>query len=134
MERSQANAFTLGARLTEHPKVLDVLTAGGTSASDDQRRIFAEQCSGPGSTLSIRLPGGEAEAFRFLDALALFKLAVSLGGSESLASHPSSMTHSDYSPEAKARCGIGDNLVRLSVGIENVEDLWVDLDQALKAV
>ncbi len=134
MERSQANAVTLAERLAEHPKVQDVLTAGGASASDDQRRIFAEQCTGPGSTLSIRLPGGEAEAFRFLDSLTLFKLAVSLGGSESLASHPSSMTHSDYSPEAKARCGIGDNLVRLSVGIENVEDLWVDLGQALKAV
>jgi len=134
MERSQANAVTLAERLAEHPKVQDVLTAGGASASDDQRRIFAEQCTGPGSTLSIRLPGGEAEAFRFLDSLTLFKLAVSLGGSESLASHPSSMTHSDYSPEAKARYGIGDNLVRLSVGIENVEDLWVDLGQALKAV
>lgn len=134
MERSQANAVTLAERLAEHPKVHEVLTASGASASDDQRRIFAEQCTGPGSTLSIRLPGGEAEAFRFLDALQLFKLAVSLGGSESLASHPSSMTHSDYTAEAKARCGIGDNLVRLSVGIENVEDLWADLTQALAAV
>lgn len=131
MERSQANAVTLAARLAEHPRVLEVLTAGGPQASDEQRRIFAEQCSGPGSTLSIRLEGGETEAFRFLDALSLFKLAVSLGGSESLASHPSSMTHSDYSPEAKARCGIADNLVRLSVGIENVDDLWADLVQAL---
>lgn len=131
MERSQANAVTLAARLAEHPRVLEVLTAGGAQASEEQRRIFAEQCSGPGSTLSIRLEGGETEAFRFLDALSLFKLAVSLGGSESLASHPSSMTHSDYSPEAKARCGITDNLVRLSVGIENVDDLWADLVQAL---
>ena len=131
MERSQANAVTLAARLAEHPRVLEVLTAGGPQASEEQRRIFAEQCSGPGSTLSIRLEGGETEAFRFLDALSLFKLAVSLGGSESLASHPSSMTHSDYSPEAKARCGITDNLVRLSVGIENVDDLWADLVQAL---
>ncbi|MDP2116368.1 MAG: PLP-dependent transferase, partial [Brevundimonas sp.] len=81
-----------------------------------------------------RLRGGEAEAFRMLNALQLFKLAVSLGGTESLVSHPSSTTHSDYSPEAKARCGIGDNLVRLSVGIENVDDLYADLERALTAV
>ncbi len=134
MERSQANAMTLAERLAGHPKVVEVLTAGGALASAEQQRIFAEQCAGPGSTLSIRLDGGEAEAFQFLDSLTLFKLAVSLGGSESLASHPSSMTHSDYTPEAKARCGIGDNLVRLSVGIENVEDLWVDLVQALDSI
>lgn len=134
MERSQANAVVLAERLAGHPKVLEVLTAGGAASSDDQRRIFAEQCAGPGSTLSIRLNGGEAEAFRMLNALQLFKLAVSLGGSESLASHPSSMTHSDYTPEAKARCGISENLVRLSVGVENVEDLWADLLQALDAV
>lgn len=134
MERSQANAGVLAERLSGHAKVAEVLTAGGPSSSDEQRRIFAEQCAGPGSTLSIRLTGGETKAFRMLDSLQLFKLAVSLGGSESLASHPSSMTHSDYSPEAKARCGIGDNLVRLSVGIENVEDLWADLEQALQTV
>lgn len=134
MERSQANAILLAERLRADDRVLEVLTAGGPGASDEQRRVFETQCSGPGSTLAIRLKGGEAEAFRFLDTLSLFKLAVSLGGSESLASHPSSMTHSDYTPQAKARCGIGDNLVRLSVGIENAEDLWADLDQALAAV
>jgi len=134
MERSQANATVLAERLAGRAEVLEVLIAGGPSASAEQKRIFSEQCSGPGSTLSIRLRGGETEAFRMLDSLQLFKLAVSLGGSESLASHPSSMTHSDYTPEAKARCGIGDNLVRLSVGIENVEDLWADLTQALAAV
>ena len=134
MERSQANAILLAERLRADDRVLEVLTAGGAGCSDEQRRVFETQCSGPGSTLAIRLKGGEAEAFRFLDALTLFKLAVSLGGSESLASHPSSMTHSDYTPQAKARCGIGDNLVRLSVGIENAEDLWADLDQALAAV
>ena len=66
-----------------------------------------------------------------LNALRIFKLAVSLGGTESLASHPSSTTHSDYSCEAKARCGIGDDLVRLSVGIESAEALIADLAQAL---
>jgi methionine-gamma-lyase len=132
MERSQDNARVLSERLRAHDKVTDVLVAGG--GAGEQRAIFEAQCQGPGSTFSIRLKGGEAEAFRMLNALRLFKLAVSLGGSESLASHPSSMTHSDYSTEAKGRCGIGDDLIRLSVGVENVEDLWVDLEQALAAV
>jgi methionine-gamma-lyase len=132
MERSQDNARVLSERLRVHDKVTDVLVAGG--GAGEQRAIFEAQCQGPGSTFSIRLKGGEAEAFRMLNALRLFKLAVSLGGSESLASHPSSMTHSDYSSEAKGRCGIGDDLIRLSVGVENVEDLWVDLEQALAAV
>jgi len=132
MERSQDSARILAERLRAHDKVADVLVAGG--GAGEQRAIFEAQCQGPGSTFSIRLKGGEAEAFRMLNALRLFKLAVSLGGSESLASHPSSMTHSDYSTEAKGRCGIGDDLIRLSVGVENVEDLWVDLEQALAAV
>ncbi len=132
MERSQDNARILAERLRAHDKITDVLVAGG--GAGEQRAIFEAQCQGPGSTFSIRLKGGEAEAFRMLNALRLFKLAVSLGGSESLASHPSSMTHSDYSTEAKGRCGIGDDLIRLSVGVENVEDLWVDLEQALAAV
>jgi methionine-gamma-lyase len=134
MERSQQNAVELVSRLRGHPKVEAVLDAGGAESSPAQQAIFARQCSGAGSTFSLRLKGGEAEAFRMLNALQLFKLAVSLGGTESLASHPSSTTHSDYTPEAKARCGIGDNLVRLSVGIENVEDLYADLTQALEAV
>ncbi len=133
MERSQANAAELVRRLRGHAKIAAVLDAGGAESTPEQQAIFARQCSGPGSTFSLRLKGGEAEAFRMLNALRLFKLAVSLGGTESLVSHPSSTTHSDYSPEAKARCGIGDNLVRLSVGIEHVDDLYADLEQALAA-
>lgn len=134
MERSQANAGELVQRLRDHPKVEAVLDAGGAESTPEQQAIFARQCEGAGSTFSLRLKGGEAEAFRMLNALRLFKLAVSLGGTESLVSHPSSTTHSDYSPEAKARCGIGDNLVRLSVGIENVDDLTADVLAALEAV
>ncbi len=134
MERSQANAMDLVARLRGHAKIESVLDAGGAEASPSQRALFARQCGGAGSTFSLRLKGGEAEAFRMLNTLQLFKLAVSLGGTESLVSHPSSTTHSDYGAEAKARCGIGDNLVRLSVGIENVDDLYADLERALAAV
>lgn len=134
MERSQTNATALVHRLRGHPRIEAVLDAGGAESSPGQQAIFARQCTGAGSTFSLRLRGGEAEAFRMLNALRLFKLAVSLGGTESLVSHPSSTTHSDYSAEAKARCGIGDNLVRLSVGIENVDDLYADLEQALAAI
>lgn len=134
MERSQENAVELVRRLRGHDRIEAVLDAGGAESSPEQQALFARQCAGTGSTFSLRLKGGEAEAFRMLNALRLFKLAVSLGGTESLASHPSSTTHSDYSAEAKARCGIGDNLVRLSVGVENVDDLHADLIQALAAV
>lgn len=134
MERSQENATVLVRRLRGHPGIEAVLDAGGLESSPAQQAIFARQCSGRGSTFSLRLRGGEAEAFRMLNALRLFKLAVSLGGTESLASHPSSTTHSDYTPEAKARCGIGDNLVRLSVGVENVDDLYADLEQSLARI
>lgn len=134
MERSQDNASALVRRLRGHPKIEAVLDAGGAESSPHQQAIFARQCAGSGSTFSIRLKGGEAEAFRMLNALRLFKLAVSLGGTESLVSHPSSTTHSDYTAEAKARCGIGDNLVRLSVGVENADDLFADLAQALDAI
>src|SRR5690606_18419339 len=116
MERSQSNAGELVKRLRGHSRIEAVLDAGGPETSPAQQAIFARQCAGAGSTFSLRLKGGEAEAFRMLNALRLFKLAVSLGGTESLVSHPSSTTHSDYSSEANVRCGIGDNLVRLSVG------------------
>ena len=84
--------------------------------------------------ISFEVEGGEPEAFRFLNALKLVKLAVSLGGTESLAEHPGSMTHSDIPPEDQARLGITPGLVRLSVGVEHPEDLIADVAQALDAV
>jgi methionine-gamma-lyase len=84
--------------------------------------------------VSFDVKGGEAEAFRFLNALKLVKLAVSLGGTESLAEHPYSMTHADVSPEAKRAAGISDRLIRLSVGIEHPDDTIADLAQALAQV
>jgi methionine-gamma-lyase len=80
----------------------------------------------------IEVKGGEAEAFAVLDRLEVIKLAVSLGGTETLASHPASMTHSDIPPEEQMRLGITPALIRLSVGIENPDDLIADLDQALR--
>jgi methionine-gamma-lyase len=80
----------------------------------------------------IEVKGGEAEAFAVLDRLEVIKLAVSLGGTETLASHPASMTHPDIPPEEQMRLGITPALIRLSVGIENPDDLIADLDQALR--
>lgn len=81
--------------------------------------------------VSFEIKGGEKEAFKFLNELKLIKLAVSLGSTESLAQHPASMTHAGIPPEEKVKMGIFDNLVRLSIGIEHVDDLMWDIEQAL---
>ena len=97
-------------------------------------RHFPESClgsRGPGSTFSFEAKGGEAEAFAVLDRLKVIKLAVSLGGTETLASHPAAMTHSDIPEEERLRLGITPALIRISVGIEDPDDLIVDLSQAL---
>jgi hypothetical protein len=99
----------------------------------DEGRLYARQCLAPGSTFSFCVRGGEAEAFRVLDALRLVKLAVSLGGTESLASHPAAMTHSDIEPARRVELGITDNLIRVSIGIEHPDDLIADFRQALAA-
>ena len=89
------------------------------------------QCKSPGSTFSFEVKGGEAEAFAVLDRLKVIKLAVSLGGTETLASHPAAMTHSDIPEEERLRLGITPTLIRISVGIEDPDDLIADLNQAL---
>jgi methionine-gamma-lyase len=104
---------------------------GGERGSEATRRIYDKQCTGPGSTFSIEIAGGEAEAFRVLNRLRIFKLAVSLGGTESLVCHPASTTHSGVPAEVRARIGVTDGLIRLSIGLENEDDLVADLTQAL---
>jgi methionine-gamma-lyase len=84
--------------------------------------------------ISFDLIGGEREAFKFLNGLMLFKLAVSLGGTESLAEHPASMTHSELDPDERLGMGITDKMVRLSIGVEHPNDLLLDLEQALEHV
>lgn len=134
MERAEANALRVCEFLRGHPKVERVGYLGFLDPDSDQGRIYARHCSGAGSTFSLLLKGGEAESFRFLDALQLVKLAVSLGGTESLASHPASMTHLSVPNERRRQLGIGDNLVRISIGIEHADDLIADFRQALDAV
>ncbi|MFW6092410.1 MAG: cystathionine gamma-synthase family protein [Pseudomonadota bacterium] len=134
MERAEQNARRVCAFLRGHPKVERVGYLGFLDPASSQGRIHARHCSGAGSTFSLWLKGGEPESFRFLDALQLVKLAVSLGGTESLASHPAAMTHLSVAEERRRQLGITDNLVRVSIGIEDADDLIADFDQALKAV
>jgi methionine-gamma-lyase len=119
--------------LRGHPKIAHVQFLGFLAPADGDHALYHKQCAAPGSTFSFEVKGGEREAFAMLDALQVIKLAVSLGGTESLISHPASTTHSGIPPETRARIGIGEGMVRLSVGIEDPADLIADLDQALKA-
>ncbi|WP_156679398.1 cystathionine gamma-synthase family protein [Sphingomonas profundi] len=135
MSRAGENAARVCAALRDHPKVERVgylgflEEAGGTQAD-----IYRRHCTGAGSTFSLYLKGGERESFAFLDALRIAKLAVSLGGTETLASHPAGMTHLSVPDARKAALGITDNLVRISIGVENADDLIADFDQALERV
>jgi len=134
MERAGANARVVCEWLRDHPAVERVGYLGFVEPGSRQADIYARHCLGAGSTFSLYLKGGEAEAFHFLDALKLVKLAVSLGGTESLASHPAAMTHLSVARERKAALDIGDNMVRISIGVEHPDDLIADFAQALAAV
>ncbi len=117
-----------------HPKVRHVCYLGLLAPDDPEYAIYQKQRTGPGSLISFYIHGGETEAFAFLDHLKIFRLAVSLGSTESLAQHPAAMTHSGLTPEDKLLGGITDDLVRLSIGIEHADDLIWDLAQALAEV
>jgi methionine-gamma-lyase len=134
MERANANAAKVAEYLRGHPNVTAVHYLGFLDSDDPRRHVFDRQCKAPGSTFSFEVAGGEAAAFRVLDQLKVIKLAVSLGGTESLASHPAAMTHSGVPIDVRQRLGITDALIRLSVGIEDPDDLIADLTQALDRV
>ena len=134
MTSAMKNARYVADFLVEHPKIEKVYYLGHLREGEPQHEVYRRQCLSPGAMVSFEVRGGEAEAFRFLDALRLVKLAVSLGGTESLAEHPYSMTHADVSPEAKQAAGISDRMIRLSVGIEHPDDTIADLAQALEQV
>jgi cystathionine beta-lyase/cystathionine gamma-synthase len=131
MRQHCQSAADLAGRLREHPAVEHVHYPG--SPQHPQYELGRRQMRGPGGMLSVVLRGGEPAARRFLQALHWFALAESLGGVESLAEHPALMTHASIPREIRESIGIKDGLVRLSVGLENVEDLWNDLLGALAA-
>jgi methionine-gamma-lyase len=133
MERADANARLVADYLRDHPRVDKVHYLAFLEPGSPAQAVFARQCTGAGSTFSFDIKGGEKQAFAFLNALQIFKLAVSLGGTESLASHPAAMTHSGVPVEVRDRIGVLDTTIRLSVGIEHPDDLIADLTQALAA-
>ena len=134
MTRSNENARLVAEYLASHPKIAKVHYLGFLKDGDPRKTVFDRQCTAPGSTFAFDVKGGEKEAFALLDHLQIMKLAVSLGGTETLISHPASMTHSGVARDLREEIGLTDALIRISIGIENVEDLISDLAQALEHV
>jgi cystathionine gamma-lyase len=129
MERHCANALAIAEHLARHRKVRAVHYPG--LASHPQHDLARRQMRGYGGMVTVELEGGLAEARRFLERCRVFALAESLGGVESLIEHPAIMTHASVPAEARAALGISDTLCRLSVGVEDLDDLLADLDNAL---
>lgn len=132
MERHQENAKKIAAYLEAHPKVRKVIWPG--LESHPQHELAKRQMKGFGGMLSFEIDGGLEAADKFLRSVKVFALAESLGGVESLIEHPAIMTHASVPKERREALGISDGLIRLSVGIENVEDLIDDLENAFSAV
>jgi len=133
MSRAGENAVQVCEFLRGHPKV-ETVGYLGFLTEGRQADIYRRHCTGAGSTFSLYLKGGEHESFAFLDALKIAKLAVSLGGTETLASAPAAMTHLSVPDARKQALGITDNLVRISIGVEDAGDLIADFDQALATI
>lgn len=132
IERQQATAVRIAELLDAHPAVKVVHYPG--LQSHPTHALVAAQQAGPGAMLSFELNGGTDAVRELVEELEIFTLAESLGGVESLIAHPATMTHAAMTPEQRATAGIGDGLVRLSVGLEHVEDLIADLIPALDAL
>ena len=134
MAKQGENAEKVVNYLMSHKSVKTVSFPGIETMGEKQNEIFKRQCLGSGAMISFEVFGGEKEAFKFLNNLKLIKLAVSLGSNESLAQHPYSMTHADVPDDIKLKIGINQGLIRLSVGIENAEDIISDLNNAFKEI
>jgi cystathionine gamma-synthase/methionine-gamma-lyase len=132
--RACDNALVVSRFLAAHPKVAGVTFIGLAEPGSRQHALMQRQSRGTGSTFSFRIKGGEAAAFRLLDALRLLRLAVSLGGSETLICHPASTTHYPIARDRLAEAGVSESTLRLSVGLEHPDDLIADLTQALEQV
>ncbi len=132
MQQHHQSALALARWLEANPKISRVLHPG--LESHPQHALAARQFSGLGGTFSFRVAGGAAAASALLGAVRLFTLAESLGGVESLIEHPWSMTHASMPEAARVRAGITDDLIRISVGLEHLDDLISDLDQALSTL
>lgn len=133
MRRSNDTARAIADELARQPKVLNVYYPELFPEGSRQQEIYRKQCTGAGALISFDLASKSA-AFRFLDNLEVFTLAVSLGGNESLAEHPAAHTHSGVPPEVRAKIGVGEGMVRLSIGLEHRQDLLDDILQALDKI
>jgi len=135
MTSQMKNARYVADFLSTHPKVERVYYPGLLKEEDGEEfQIYKKQCIAPGSMISFDIYGGEKEAYKFLNSLKLIKIAVSLGGTESLAEHPATMTHSDIPPDKQLRLGITPKMIRLSIGIEHYEDIIADIENALNKI
>ncbi|WP_025743151.1 cystathionine gamma-synthase family protein [Aquimarina pacifica] len=134
MDQQTKNAQRIADYLSTHPKIKQVYYLGLLKEGTEDYMVFKKQCSAPGAMISFDIRGGEKEAFLFLNNLKLLKLAVSLGGTESLAEHPKTMTHAGVDEEQRCQMNITDSLIRLSIGVESADDLIWDLEQALEKV
>ncbi|MCJ7779766.1 MAG: PLP-dependent transferase, partial [Acidimicrobiia bacterium] len=134
MRRETESARKIAAFLVSHPKVVDVGYLGLLEEGDPGYEIYEEQAEGPGAMITFWIDGDEEEAFRFIDSLSLIHLAVSLGSTETLVEHPATMTHSGLDPDEKKKLRVNGALVRLSIGVENPDDLIHDISTALDAV
>ena len=131
VERHAASAATIADFLAERPEVARVFYPG--RADHPQHGLAKKQMAGGGPMVTFEVKGDKASAFRFMNALAIFKISNNLGDAKSLVTHPATTTHQRLTHEVRAELGIFDNTIRLSVGIEDVDDLMADLDQALAA-
>ena len=135
MDTQAINAEKVAAFLNTHPLVEKVYYIGNLSEKDGaQFNIKNKQCLSNGGMISFDVKGAEKDAFRFLNSLKLIKLAVSLGGTESLAEHPATMTHVDLDPALKTKLSITEKMVRLSIGVEFYDDIIYDIEQALTKI
>jgi O-succinylhomoserine sulfhydrylase len=132
VERMQASAVKLADFLAGEKKITKVLYP--FRADHPQVKLAKQQMKGGGTLVSFEVPGGKAAAFRFANALRLIRISNNLGDAKSLVTHPSTTTHQRFTPEARAGMGIGDGLLRLSVGLEHPDDLAEDLARGLKAI
>ena len=132
MRRAAATASRVAHWLAENPVRKVKVLHPQMITEPTYQEAYRRQCSGAGSTFSLELDGGRAMAFRFINALTLFKSAVSLGGTESLICHPASTTHSGVAAEVRAQVGVSEGLVRMSIGLEHEDDLIADLENALR--
>ncbi len=135
MDIQASNAVKVAEFLSKHPLVEKVYYPGNLTESDgEQYNIKIRQCITNGGMISFDVKGSESEAFKFLNALKLIKLAVSLGSTESLAEHPATMTHSDVDAQLRKELHITEKMIRLSIGVENYEDIIWDINQALDSI